>query len=289
MLKYSVYTLLLVLLASCRQNAGGDGTPVITASIAPYKYFIEKIAGDDFRVNIMVPPGADPHIYEPYPGQISGLRKSQAYVSNGFMGFEMTWLDRFCEINSTMKLLSLNDGIVPVEPHHRHGGKTETADPHYWVSPDCARVMAKNLAAFLAALKPERREYYEANRAKLDSVISNIDSEARRLFANPPKRAFMIYHPNLGYLARYYNLEEIPVEYEGKEPPPARLKYLVDRARAEKLNTIFVQKEYDARNAEAIANEIGAEVVIIDPLSEDWESATRNMIEAVGKSLTENM
>lgn len=290
MLKHYAYTLFLVLLASCRRNAGGGETPVITASIAPYKYFIEKIAGDDFRVNIMVPPGADPHIYEPYPGQISELRKSQAYVSNGFMGFEITWLDRFCEVNSTMELLSLNGGIVPVESNHRHQGRqTETADPHYWVSPDCARVMAKNLTEFLATLKPERRGFYEANCARLDSVINNIDSEAHYLFSNLPKRAFMIYHPNLGYMARYYNLEEIPVEYEGKEPSPSRLKYLIDRARAENLNTIFIQKEYDSRNAEAIASEIGAEVVVIDPLSEDWENATRNIIEAVSKSLTESM
>jgi zinc transport system substrate-binding protein len=149
--------------------------------------------------------------------------------------------------------------------------------------------MARDIKDFLVALKPERREFYETNHAKLDSIIDNIDNEARQLFANITKRAFMIYHPNLAYLARYYNLEEISVEYEGKEPSPARLRYLINRARAENLKVIFVQKEFDVRNARTIANEIGAEVVIIDPLSEDWENAMREIIKLVHKSLTENV
>ena len=290
--KYSVYTLLFFLLLSCGRNAVSDNRPVITVSIAPYKYFVEKITGDDFMVNVMVPSGADPHVYEPVPNQISGLRRSEAYVSNGFLDFEITWLDRFFEINKTMKHLSLSGNINLIESHshsHNHNEDTETADPHYWVSPDCAKIMAKDIKEFLVALNPERREFYESNYAKLDSVIDNIDNEARQLFANCAKRAFMIYHPNLAYLARHYNLEEISVEYEGKEPPPARLRYLIDRARAENLKAIFVQKEFDVKNAKAIADEIGANVVIIDPLSEDWENAVREIIELVHKSLTESM
>jgi zinc transport system substrate-binding protein len=289
MIKHYIYTLLFFLFLSCGRNADNDNRPVITVSIAPYKYFIEKIAGDDFKINIMVPSGANPHIYEPVPHQISGLRKSEAYVGNGFLGFEITWLDRFCEVNKTMKLLLLGDNIDPIEPHSHDDDEAETADPHYWVSPDCAKIMAKNLKEFLVALKPERSGFYEANYAKLDSVIDNIDNEARRLFSSCAKRAFMIYHPNLGYLARHYNLEEISVEYEGKEPSPSRLKYLIDRARDEKLKIIFVQKEYDTKNAQSIANEIGANVMIIDPLSEDWESAMREIIELMYKSLTESM
>lgn len=95
----------------------------------------------------------------------------------------------------------------------------------------------------------------------------------------------MIFHPNLGYLARDYGLEEISVEYEGKEPPPSRLKYLIDRARKDNIKIIFVQKEYDTKNARAIADEIGARIKIIDPLSEDWESSTLEIIFSLHESL----
>ena len=99
----------------------------------------------------------------------------------------------------------------------------------------------------------------------------------------------MIYHPNLAYLARDYGLNEISVEFEGKEPPPSRMKELIDLAREENIKTIFIQREYDTKNAKAIADEIGAELEVIDPLSEDWLTSTSDIINAVYKSLTESL
>jgi zinc transport system substrate-binding protein len=98
----------------------------------------------------------------------------------------------------------------------------------------------------------------------------------------------MIFHPNLGYLARDYGLEEIAVEYEGKEPPPSRMKELIDRARHDNIKTIFVQREYDTKNARAIANEIGADLEIIDPLSADWMVSTSEIIGSLYNSLSES-
>ena len=98
----------------------------------------------------------------------------------------------------------------------------------------------------------------------------------------------MIYHPNLAYIARDYGLEEIPVEFEGKEPSPSRMRELIDRARKENLRTIFVQREYDTKNAKAIAGEIGARVILIDPLSENWQKSTMDIIDALHKSLLES-
>ena len=111
--------------------------------------------------------------------------------------------------------------------------------------------------------------------------IQEMDKKPENFFQSAQNKSFMIYHPNLAYLARDYGLEEIPVEYEGKEPPPSRMKELIDRARKDNLKTIFVQREYDTKNAKAIADEIGAEIKIIDPLSEDWLKSTSDIINAV--------
>ena len=81
--------LLACIFISCGRDADDSRDKIITVSIAPFKYFVEEIAGDDFKVNIMVPPGANPHIYEPFPEQINKLRKSVAYISNGYLGFEI--------------------------------------------------------------------------------------------------------------------------------------------------------------------------------------------------------
>lgn len=287
MIKKLFYILLLVLIVSCGRQKQESNTPVITVSIAPFKYFIDKIAGNDFRVNVMVLPGSDPHIYEPLPGQISDLRNSIAYISNGFLGFEVTWLDRFYELNKRMRRLSLGEYIEPLrEENHHEEQYAESVDPHYWVSPVCAKVMAGRIKDFLVELNPSRETLYESNYKILDSIIVSVENKAHELFSEYRNSSFMIYHPNLGYLARDYGLEEIAVEYEGKEPPPSRMKYLIDRARKENLKVIFVQKEFDKKNAISIAEEIGAEVKVIDPLAEDWESSTIEIITSVYLSFT---
>ena len=280
---------MLVLIISCgrRNETGGK---IISVSIGPFKYFVEEIAGDNFEVNVMVPAGSNPHIYEPYPDQINKLIQSVAYISNGYLGFEMTWLDRFYEMNRSMKKLSLGDNIDPRVPeHHSEGDHIEGADPHYWVSPACAMKMASSVREFLIEMDPGNREQYDENYKILTEKVLEVDSMARELSASGGKKTFMIYHPNLGYLARDYGLEEIAVENDGKEPSPSRLRELIDLANEDNLKVIMVQREYDTRNARAIADETNSKVVVIDPLSEDWYSATTEIIRILKDSFAENL
>jgi zinc transport system substrate-binding protein len=281
--------LIIVSILSCGRKGINTSERIITVSIAPFKFFVDEISGGDFRVNVMVPAGADPHTYEPFPDQIIQLRKSVAYISNGFLGFEMNWLERFYEINRTMKRLSLGDKIDALGSGHDHPGEhVEAADPHYWVSPKCALIIALSLKDFLCELNPLQKDKYETNYQALVLKIKDIDNKAQKLFTRMPNKTFMIYHPNLAYLARDYGLEEIPVEYEGKEPPPSRIRELIDLARKDKLKIIFVQREYDSKNAKAIAGEIGARIKIIDPLSENWMKAVDDIIVSIHDSLLDN-
>jgi zinc transport system substrate-binding protein len=285
-MKRIIPLIITLFLVSCSGNKPAADEKIITVSIGPFRYFVESIAGNEFKVNVMVPAGSNPHVYEPFPEQIHNLRRSVAYVSNGFLGFEMAWLDRFYETNPTMKKLSLGEVIVPLDHghHHHEGEHAEAADPHYWVSPVCAKEMASALRDFITGLNPGNKEEYMSGYDSLMIKIADVEDRAAEVLGKLRGRPFMIYHPNLGYLARDYGLVEVSVEYEGKEPPPSRMRELIDLARAEGIKRIFVQKEYDTKNARAIADEIGAEVVVIDPLSEDWYVATMTMIDELGRS-----
>jgi len=281
--------LIILLLISCGRKETDDGETFITVSIAPFKYFVEEIARGDFKVNVMVPPGADPHVYEPFPEQITRLKKSVGYISNGFLGFEMIWLNRFYETNMTMKRLTLSNKIDPLISSHDNGGDhLEAADPHYWLSPKCALIMALSIKEFLSEINPLHKEIYDTNYKSLVSKIQELDNKAQELFAGEQHSSFIIFHPNLGYLARDYGLEEISLEFEGKELTPSRLRDLIDHARKDRLKTIFVQREYDTKNAKAIADEIGARIKIIDPLSEEWLESTSDIISALHISILES-
>ena len=125
------------------------------------------------------------------------------------------------------------------------------------------------------------------NLFRLDSIANQRfpaigDSLIRQTLATPgADHAFMIYHPALSYFARDYGLHQIPIEAGGKEPSPAHLKALIDTCSSENVHVIFVQPEFDRRNAELIAQQTGTRVVDINPLSYDWETEMLNIAQAL--------
>ncbi|HPT12406.1 MAG TPA: zinc ABC transporter substrate-binding protein, partial [Bacteroidales bacterium] len=228
-----LFAALILVVASCSGPGNKTKDRVITVSIPPFKYFVEAIADSDFVVNVMLPPGADHHSWEPLPGQITALAGSEAFLTDGFLGFEYSWMDRFKEVNPSMKISDLARGIDLMRPtegdhHDDHVMGEEGTDPHYWMSPKEAYVIAANVRDVLAGLNPSRSSFYEANYMKLAARIAATDTIVTHNLKNLPSRSFMIFHPALSYLARDYNLEQVSFENEGKMPSPARMKELVD-------------------------------------------------------------
>ena len=111
--------------------------------------------------------------------------------------------------------------------------------------------------------------------------LVDLDNRTARRIEESGIRMFVIYHPALTYFARDYGLHQISIEEGGKEPSPAHLKDLIDVCRAENVGVIFVQPEFDKRNAETIAQQTGTRVVPINPLSYDWEEEMLNVAKAL--------
>jgi zinc transport system substrate-binding protein len=162
---------------------------------------------------------------------------------------------------------------------HAHGGP----DPHYWMSPEEAMVMAHDIADFLIALNPGSYEKYGANLVAVLKRIAEVDSLVRQAVATAPNKTVMIYHPALAYMGRDYGFEQISFEDEGKSPSPARMKQLIDLARNKKIKTIFIQAEYDLRNARSLSGETGAELIVINPMNRNWPEAVLEVANALGK------
>jgi zinc transport system substrate-binding protein len=281
-----LFTVLIIVLVSCAGPRNSTKGRVITVSIPPFKYFVEAIADSDFVVNVMLPPGADHHSWEPLPGQITALAGSEAFITDGYLGFEYSWMDRFKEVNPTMKITNLAQGIDLLEPaegdhHDKHLNEDEGVDPHYWMSPKEAYIIAANVRDVLKKLNPPRSSYYDSNYQKLISRIAATDTIVTRNLKNLPSRSFMIFHPALSYLARDYNLEQISFENEGKMPSPARMKELIDMTKSKGMQVILVQAEYDIKSAKELADETGTKLIVINPLNPDWEKTVISISEAL--------
>mgnify|MGYP001194195104 CR=1 FL=1 len=274
-MKQLIYGLmLLAILTGCTQrNKSGNDSKELTVTVLPEEYFVKRIAGDAFRINVMVPPGASPATYEPQPSQIASLTKSDLYLAMGYTGFEMAWMEKLKSANPDMTVVNLSEGVDLIteatthdETDHHHGG----IDPHTWLSPTNARIISKNIYTALSIAYPEMEEEMRANLDAFTLELDSLDNYIRTRLADLGSRSFFTFHPSLSYFARDYNLNQYPMELGGKTPSAGHMKALVDRGKEEKIGVIFLQMQFDQKNAEVLAKEIGAEIVQINPLDPDW-------------------
>lgn len=326
----------VVAIAFCLVFQGCASAPVpkakekldITVSILPQKYFVERIGGENVNVNVMVPPGADPHIYEPKPQQLRSLSVAQAYFSIG-VSFEKAWIDRVKAANPKMPIIDTTQGmkLLPMVAHHHHhdhgqvNGEvdhehdhdqehhdetkatgeqtdnkrevseaegTENYDPHVWLSPQRVKIQAQTIYQTLVKLDPENQAQYQAALSQFLADIDQLDAEIRRSLAGIEQRKFMIFHPSLGYFANDYGLEMIPIEIGGQEPSAAELAQLIRQAKAENIRVIFAQPEFSTRSAAAIAQEINGEVIMINTLMPNWLEEMRRITEKLAQALRQN-
>lgn len=270
--------------SSCKSPQMNDSRQVLVVSILPQSYFVQKIAGDNYRVEVMVPPGTSPETYEPTARQMKEVANSIAYFSIGHIDFELSLLRKLRSMNPDVRFIDTSEGTDLISDHfhtladgtiHHHG-----ADPHIWLSPKEVKIQAKNIYKALTSLHPENTETFLSNYEKFLLEIEEVDAKISELLSNVKGKTILVYHPAFVYLARDYDFNQEGIEFEGKNPTPSHLKRLVNLANSQNIKTIFVQKEYEIQYSNTLAREIGADVVILDDLSPDWSS---NMIDIAKK------
>lgn len=281
----------------------------ITVSILPQAYFVERIGGDLVAVNAMVGPGDDAHTYEPKPDQMIALSESTLFFSIG-IEYEETWLPRFTDVNPEMEIVDNAEGIERIMetiPHTNDdkGDHAEEADhlddeegqpddddhglgqdPHVWLTPANGKIIARNIYDALVSANPENAEVFTTNYETLITEIDDLDSRITATLSDVNQRNFMVYHPAWGYFADAYGLTQLPVQIGGVDPSARELAALIDLALEEDIRVIFVQPQFSDANARAIAQEIGGEVVKIDPLSYDWLANLEMIAEAFASALS---
>ena len=259
--------LLVLLLIACQPKPNGTDK-LVTVSILPQKYFVDQISGGKVEVNVLVPPGADPHEYSVLPSQMRALSKSKLWLQIGLLGFEKAWENKIADVNKSLKLVNCSNGIALLADSDEHGAG---ADPHIWLAPDEAKVMARNSFDAMKNAFPEDSASFRKNFERFISGIDSLSVQVEKILSGMKNRSFLIFHPTLGYFSRQYHLEQIPIELEGKEPSPRHMKELVDQAREKAIHAIFIQKEFNKENAVQLSREINGEVVTIDPLNYNWK------------------
>lgn len=246
--------------AAFSENDSSDKIKV-AATISPLADMVRAVGGDRVEVTVVVPPGAEPHTFEPTPSLMVDLAQTDLYVMNG-AGLEY-WMGQLLAAKEDLKVVDSARGINLLQ-------NGRESDPHIWLSLRNAAIQVENICTGLSELDPENRDYYARNKDDYLKELKALDEEFNHSFAAARTRIFVVHHPAWSYFARDYGLEQVPLMENEKEPGPKYLSRVIDLARENNITTIFIEPQFNPKSAEVIAREMSARVVSLDPLASNY-------------------
>ncbi|MDP1552035.1 MAG: zinc ABC transporter substrate-binding protein [Methanobacteriaceae archaeon] len=265
---------------------------LVVASVLPQKEFVDAVGGDKVQTVIMVPPGADPHTYEPKASQLQQMANAVMYVQVGSgIEFELSWMDKIQSFNQNMYIINGSKGINLIKSseddhstednsNHDEGHGHSESDPHVWVSPLNAMIMVENIYQGLVKIDPKNKEYYLINKENYIKKLSQLDKNVTSELSDKKGTKILVYHPSWGYFCQEYGLTQIAIEKEGKDPTPKGMAILINQAKKDNIKVIFISPQYNTRSAEVIASEIGGKVVSIDELAPDYLNNMNHVVQS---------
>lgn len=298
-----VFFLCSLLILSCIPGQKSGSTidaskPLIALSILPQKYFAERIGGEFIETLVLAGPNQNPHNYEPNPRVLQDLAGAKAWVLSG-IEFEIALEPRIWNLFPALQIIDGTFGIHfrSLEAHdhddddddddHHHLHDHEI-DRHTWLGQEGAEIMSLHIKNTLCAIDPVNSVFYEENYKLL---ISDIRAEFNRLrneLESLRGTSVLVYHPAFGYFLDEFGIIQEAVESGGKEPTPRVLAEIVEKAKDWDVKVIFVQAQFPVESAGTVADATGAELVILDPLAQDWMENIRLMGEILkGAALRE--
>jgi len=236
---------LTALLCGCISEDGSSGSARIKAitTIAPLGEFVKAVGGDRVEVMVLIPPGSEPHTFEPSPSQMRNIADANIYVENG-AGLE-SWIGKIIQVNQRMLLLDSSNGVELIKGadyNSQNPGFIQGVDPHIWLSPRIAKIQVKNICDGFIQVDPSNSENYISNRDNYLEELDELDAYLNSTFAQHQRKKFIVLHPAWSYFARDYGLQEIAINLEEKEPGPKHLEDIIDLARAENITTYSLSR-----------------------------------------------
>jgi zinc transport system substrate-binding protein len=281
-----------LLLGGCQQKPTPIQEKTILVSIAPYAFFVHRIAGEDLAVMTLIPEGANPHLYEPTPKEVEKIRGAKLWVRLG-ESFDDKVLKVMVEQNPDMQIVPVTDGITLLSSceeegvHHNHSScshSNEGKDFHIWLSPRLAKTQAQTIAQALIESFPEHRATYESRLQAFLEELDQLDREIVSLLADRQGDAILVSHPSFAYFCRDYGLVQLSVETEGKDPLPQQVTALLEEARRYQVSIVFLEPQFSNKGAVLIADRLNVPTVMVDPLSQDYLDNLRSIAHIIAKS-----
>ncbi len=260
---------LLCGLSSCRQH--DNARKSIAVSLPPQASLLREITGDSIDIVTLMQADANPEAFEVTVKTLRAVSDADLYMKAGNLPFEETLTARISESNPGLRFIDTSDGIRLITGTHSHGNDVhEVADPHTWTSIPNLKTIAANMLAAVNEIDPGHKDYYNASYERLTARLDSAGSAIASRLEGSGSEAFLIWHPSLSYFARDYGLKQIPVGQDNKEMTPGQMRDTHRLAADEGVTVMFIQQNFDSRQAQSLADALGLSVVQINPLDEDY-------------------
>ena len=265
---------LVLVLPGCSRQERQSGKLQVVTTLFPLYDFARTIGGEKAQVTLLLPPGVEPHSFEPRPEDVVRVNRADLFVfTNEVME---PWGAKIISGLDKGKVTVVEGGRGiplmqgPVSDQHREGHADahdgRGGDPHIWLDFDNARTIARNILAAYVTRDPANKAYYEQNAAELDRQLAALDQRFKDTLASCPKKVLLHGgHYAFGYMAKRYGLKYISASAVNAdaEPTPAKLAELVQVMRREHLGYVYTEELLSPRVAETIARETGAKVLTL--------------------------
>lgn len=265
----------------------------ILVTIAPYRYFVKEIAGNDFDVEVMVPAGASAHSYEPSPRQMVDAAKAKLWFALG-ESFEPRVIRTIRNMNPALEVIDLRNGVDLIRGDEgcsccHKGGLclAQGFDPHMWLSPKEVKVQVRTIASALSRLNPKNSGLYQERLGVLEKKLDDAEREIASILPKDRPVTILVSHPSFGYMTRDFGLRQVSIEFEGREPTQKQVLGVVEQAKLAKIKTVFTQAQHPSKGAKVLANYLGADEKAVDPYNENYFSNLKSMAEQFSKSRPE--
>jgi zinc transport system substrate-binding protein len=272
-------------ITACQRAPATSGQLHILVSLYPLYDFARHIAGDRARVTLLVPPGIEPHDWEPAPADIVRVQSARVFVYNG-AGLE-PWAEKLLgEVRrSDMRIVKATAGLDLLTTEGQ-------PDPHVWLDPLLARAEVEAIRTALVAVDPVHAPIYDGNAAAFSSQLLALHERFAAGLERCERREIVVSHAAFAYLARRYRLTQLPIIESltpDAEPSPAALAALTRQARRARVTHIFFETLVTSKLAETLAREVGATALVLNPvegLTKEQDAQGMTYVQLMDANLT---
>lgn len=271
-----IISLFLPFFGACSKSSTEVAKPRVLVSIPPYLYFVEKIAGDLVEVSTLAPEGSNPHIFEPTPKQIQEIYQAKVWIRLG-ESFEYKVAKTLESQHKDLLVVDLSKTVPLLTSHdhcncgHSHDHHAEAQDLHIWMSPILAKKQADVIAKALEEAFPEHKDLFATRLASFQEELDQLHILIKEKLLPFASQAVLVSHPAFAYFCKDYDLEQISIEVEGKDPRPQDISSVIENAEKAHVRLVLIQEQYNNKGALALADRLKVPTFSTDPYSSKYE------------------